>query len=102
MMWESREVRIDLAKNILATPQYKVRCKSLYRPNAAACNTKILVCAIRFFKKRLVCAGVCKTRTGYLRMADADGKMRIEKCGWKKKTRRAKKVRRKKKNEKCG
>ena len=28
--------------------------------------------------------GVCKTRTGYLRMADADGKMRIEKCGWKK------------------
>ena len=29
--------------------------------------------------------GVCKTRTGYLRMADADGKMRI-----------AKKVRRKK------
>ena len=25
--------------------------------------------------------GVCKTRTGYLRMADADGKMRIEKCG---------------------
>ena len=29
--------------------------------------------------------GVCKTRTGYLRMADADGKMRIEKCGWEKK-----------------
>ena len=28
--------------------------------------------------------GVCKTRTGYLRMADADGKMWIEKCGWKK------------------
>ena len=25
--------------------------------------------------------GVCKTRTGYLRMADADGKMQIEKCG---------------------
>ena len=25
--------------------------------------------------------GVCKKRTGYLRMADADGKMRIEKCG---------------------
>ena len=25
--------------------------------------------------------GVCKTRTGYLRMADADKKMRIEKCG---------------------
>ena len=24
--------------------------------------------------------GVCKTRTGYLRLADADGKMRIEKC----------------------
>ena len=33
--------------------------------------------------------GVCKTRTGYLRLADADGKMRIEKCGWKKKTRNA-------------
>ena len=28
--------------------------------------------------------GVCKTRIGYLRMADADRKMRIEKCGWKK------------------
>ena len=28
--------------------------------------------------------GVCKTRTGYLRMVDADGKMRIEKCGWRK------------------
>ena len=28
--------------------------------------------------------GVCTTRTGYLRMADADGNMRIEKCGWKK------------------
>ena len=50
-MWESREVRIDLAKNIFATPQYKVSCKSLYRPNAAACNATILVCAIRFFKK---------------------------------------------------
>ena len=32
-------------------------------------------------------------------MADADGKMRIEKCGWKKKTRIAKKVRIKKKRE---
>ena len=41
--------------------------------------------------------GVCKTRAGYLRMADADGKMRIEKCGWKKKTRITKKVSRKKK-----
>ena len=41
-------------------------------------------------------SGVCKTRTGYLRMADADGKMRIEKCGWKKKMRIAEKVRRKK------
>ena len=40
--------------------------------------------------------GVCKTRTGYLRMADADGKMRIEKCGWKKKMRIAEKVGRKK------
>ena len=29
-------------------------------------------------------------------MADADGKMRIEKCGWKKKMRKTKKVRRKK------
>ena len=56
MMWESREVKIDLTKNILATPLYKVRCKSLYRPNAAACNATILVCAIPFLKKRLVCA----------------------------------------------
>ena len=35
--------------------------------------------------------GVCKTRTGYLRMADTDGKMRMEK-----KMRIAEKVRRKK------
>ena len=42
--------------------------------------------------------GVCKTRTGYLRMADADGKTRMEKCGWKK-IRITKKVRRKKKRE---
>ena len=47
------------------------------------------------------CMGVCKRQTGYLRMADADGKMRIEKCGWKKKIRIAKKVRRKK-DKKCG
>ena len=33
-------------------------------------------------------AGVCKTRTGYLRMADADGKMRIVKGGYWKKLRR--------------
>ena len=39
--------------------------------------------------------GVCKTRTGYLRMADADGKMRTEKCGWKR-MRITKKVRGKK------
>ena len=31
--------------------------------------------------------GVCKTRTGYLRMADADGKMRITKKVRRKKTR---------------
>ena len=36
--------------------------------------------------------GVCKTRTGYLRMADADGKMRMEE-----KMRITKKVRRRKK-----
>ena len=46
----------------------------------------------------LLRTGVCKTRTGYLRMADADGKMRIEKCGWKK-MRITKKLRRKKKRE---
>ena len=42
--------------------------------------------------------GVCKMRTGYLRMADADGKTRMEKYGWKK-IRITKKVRRKKKRE---
>ena len=41
--------------------------------------------------------GVCKTRTGYLRMADADGKMRIEKCGWKKKNADSRKSKKKKK-----
>ena len=30
-------------------------------------------------KKSTSKGGVCKTRTGYLRMADVDGKMRIEK-----------------------
>ena len=50
----------------------------------------------RVTKKFLeVSPGVCKTRTGYLRMADADWKVRIEKCGWKK-MRITKKVRRKK------
>ena len=47
-------------------------------------------------EKHVLETGVCKTRTGYLRMADADGKMRIEKCGWKRKTRITKKLRRKK------
>ena len=42
--------------------------------------------------------GVCKTRTGYLRMADADGKIRIEKCGWK----NADNKKSKRKNEKSG
>ena len=32
--------------------------------------------------RKLNNSGVCKTRTGYLRMADADGKMRMGKCGW--------------------
>ena len=40
--------------------------------------------------------GVCKTRTLYLLMADADGKMRIEKCGWEKM------LIVRGKNEKCG
>ena len=48
--WEKREIRIDLAKNIMATP-LKVRCKTLCRPNAAECNATILVCAKSFFKK---------------------------------------------------
>ena len=40
------------SKNIVATPLYWVRCKSL-RHNAAACNaTIILVWAIIFFKKQ--------------------------------------------------
>ena len=51
---------------------------------------------LQFPRKLYPIPGVCKTRTGYLRMADADGKMRIEKCGWKKKTRITKKLRRKK------
>ena len=48
--WENREVRIDLAKNIMAKP-LKVRCKTPCRPHAAACNGTILVCAKSFFKK---------------------------------------------------
>ena len=47
-----------------------------------------------------ILVGVCKTRTRYLRMADADGKMRIEKCGWKKNA--DSKKSKKKKNAKCG
>ena len=52
-----------------------------------------------FDKNNEIPRGVCKTRTGYLRMADADGKMRIEKCGWKKNEDNKKS--KKKKNEKC-
>ena len=33
------------------------------------------------FAVNSVKGGVCKTRTGYLRMAEADGKMRMKKCG---------------------
>ena len=43
--------------------------------------------------------GVCKTRTGYLRMVDADGKMRIEKYGWKKNADNKKSKKKKKKRE---
>ena len=51
-MWKVGEprVRIDLAKNIMATPP-KVRCKALCRSNAAACNATILEFAKSFFKK---------------------------------------------------
>ena len=42
--------------------------------------------------------GVYKTRTGYLRMADADGKIRIEKCGWKKNADNEKSKKKKKRN----
>ena len=49
--WKNREVRIDLAKNIMAT-SLKVRCKTLCRPNAVVCNAcNDLVCAKSFFKK---------------------------------------------------
>ena len=34
--------------------------------------------------------GVCKTRTGYLRMADTDGKMRMEKNADNKKSKKEK------------
>ena len=35
--------------------------------------------------KRIIVLGICKTRTGCLRMADADGgcRWRMGKCGWK-------------------
>ena len=42
--------------------------------------------------------GVCKTRTGYLRMADADGKMRMEKMRITKKVRGKKREMRMAKN----
>ena len=51
---------------------------------------------VKVKQNRWLVMGVCKTRTGYLRVADADGKMRIEKCGWKKKMLITKKVRGKK------
>ena len=49
--WENWAVRIDLANSLVATP-LKVRCKTLCRPNAAACNVTILVCAKRLKKAR--------------------------------------------------
>lgn len=48
--WENWKLRKDLAKNIMAT-SLKVRCKTLCRSNAAACNATILVCAKSIFKK---------------------------------------------------
>ena len=42
--------------------------------------------------------GVFKTRTGYLLMADAYGKMRIAKCGWKKNADNKKSKRKKTRN----
>ena len=38
----------------------------------------------------LIISGVCKTRTGYLRMAYADGKMRMEKNADNKKSKKEK------------
>ena len=54
--WENWEVRIDMAKNIMATP-LKVRCKTLCRPNAAACNATILNWCVQkaFLKKARAC-----------------------------------------------
>ena len=52
----------------------------------ALCVRGILITfSIRFFIEKQPQTGVCKTRTGYLRMADAYGKMRIEKRAWEKK-----------------
>ena len=34
-------------------------------------------------KNRGTVTGICKTRTGWLRMADADGGWRMGKCRWK-------------------
>ena len=48
--WENWEVRIDLAKNMVATP-LAIRCKALCRPNAVACNATILVWARSIIKK---------------------------------------------------
>ena len=52
--WKNREVRIDLAKNIMAT-SLKVRCKTLCRPNAVVCNATIWCAQKAFSKKVRVC-----------------------------------------------
>ena len=88
------------ASRMVSLSNYCIWCLFCYISNLM--KSSVVYAAIWFihvckiWDNDLTERGVCKTRTGYLRMADADGKMRIEKCGWKKKTRITKKLRRKK------
>ena len=83
-----------IVKRTLCSPRSEEQGK-----NWTESRGKQLICTARSpgneEKVREIKEGVCKTWTGYLRMADADGKMRIEKCRWKK-VRITKKVRGKK------
>ena len=49
-----------------------------------------LYCLLLHASSDYMTPGVCKTRTGYLRMADTDGKMRMEKNADNKKSKKEK------------
>ena len=69
--WENREVRIDLAKNIMATP-LKVRCKLFVGPTLSRAMLRFWCTQKAFLKKARACT--CHTlHTGMYVQYDMEG-----------------------------